>query len=129
MQYVSTSITAESIFFIQSATAENMREKIAQRIALQAAGASSAVSSCEIAGAGDGHTFITRLGFVDEETVDALADVVVRPYLASDERELPKARAAALVGLTGTKQDEPFAGASKGTRFMGLVVVGNRILG
>lgn len=128
MQYVPVSIATEQVFFIQSASAEDMRDRIADRIAIQQGTLFQALSACHIGGAGDGHTFMTVLGFVSNATPVALTQVTIRPYLAADAQNLAIARAAAIVGLTGTKQDELFAGASKGHRFMGLVVVGSLII-
>ena len=61
-------------------------------------------------------------------TVDAVIDASVVAYLAADAVELPKARANAVASLPGpaTKVDEPLAGASKGTRFMSVIVLGAR---
>lgn len=131
MQYVAASLASEVVSFEQSADAVDMLARITRRIAQQVLAGLPCLASCELGGAGDGHTFVARLGFMPADTVGALIDVSVRTYLAADAENLAIARAAALASIgppSASKADELIAGSSKGTRFMGLVLYGTPVV-
>jgi hypothetical protein len=90
------------------------------------------VSSIDLAGGGDGHTFVVTItaspvvsggfgGFLP-------ATITVACYLASEAEAIAAARAATFARFFGDGfsqlLDEDLEGASKGTRFMGIMVTG-----
>ena len=132
MQYVSNTACTGSAFtevFVQGATPEDLQAKIAAAIAAYDPGGEQTVlASFDLAGGGDGHTFVARLALATStisasEFPGAVAVPVVLCYMAADAVELPKHRPTAAVDAARI-YDEPVAGASKGTRFMAAIVTG-----
>jgi hypothetical protein len=87
------------------------------------------VSNMELAGGGDGHTFvvsITAAPFVGGGPGGLLpGEIRAACFLASEAEAIVLARAAAIAAMPAppvTIIDELLAGASKGTRFMGLFI-------
>jgi hypothetical protein len=101
------------------------------------------LAALDLAGGGDGHTFVVQITFTTDQAnfLYAAATGVQTPssllagfhagaFLASDASELPRAQDETYARLrTFDTQGHQFsviansfAGASKGTRFMGLVV-------
>src|SRR3972149_3980692 len=122
MQYVDIPLADEVIRFVQSAEAADMQQKVDL---LLAEFVDADVTSFELAGAGDGHTFIARFGFASTNPPTSIFEARAFFYMAADKQHLALARASVLPSV-GTIVDEPFAGASKGTRFMGAILTGGR---
>ncbi len=85
------------------------------------------VSSITLAGAGDGHTFVVVIESAGEADVNGgFLNCATRFYIAADAEELAVARSALSAGIAGNPiADEQLVGASKGTQFMGMVVIGD----
>lgn len=131
-QYATALLSNVTSSFVQAAEADLMASKLN---ALVQTGVP--VLSLTLAGGGDGHTFVAEVaqssstlvvspfGVVDE-------DALIGCYLASDEESLAVAREATVAFMQAQPPpnpndslsffDEQVAGASKGTRFMGLIV-------
>ncbi len=116
--------------FVQSADPVDLSVKINAVMAeIFADSTPQALASLTLAGAGDGHTFIAAITNAPAASVNG---GIITPgaegfcYLAGDAEGLAAARAALVADPVGTPAtaDEQLAGASKGTRFMGMIVVG-----
>jgi hypothetical protein len=133
-----TSVGSAFIRIVQSAEPTDLAARV--NAALQSLstelGPTGRVLGIEIAGAGDGHTFIVEIAAQVAATFNpivlaagayAFAPSVVQAvcYMAADAGELRIARdraiAAGGVALSFVLTEE-IAGASKGTRFMGLIL-------
>jgi hypothetical protein len=129
MQYVSVDVTVETEQFIRASDGLAMQRQLDVALG-PASDEDSGITSAELACGGDGHSFILRIGRVEAEPTGSLSAVKMAVYVASDDRELPKARAAAVVRLNeplAVIRDELFAGGQKGHPFMGIIVTGTPV--
>jgi hypothetical protein len=128
-----------AVAYVEAASPEDLQNKINTVLSLVDS-ALFGVTAITLAGGGDGHTFVALIetapvaninGTPLFGTVSGVQSTVVRCYLAGSEDELVPARLRAgapdsfTVGqltFTWGIVDEQFAGASKGTRFMGMTV-------
>lgn len=139
--------------YVQSADPDDLTRKVrAVLVELAAIGTAPVLVAMNLAGAGDGHTFVVEIQSApDADTNEVAPEIPVtvtngvpspnvvcymagsagtRPFTAPDTpaevNELSAARAAAIArnGFTGqlTQDDELLAGAAQGTRFMGLIL-------
>lgn len=114
--------------YVQSAEPRDLARRItAAFVALNALPGNVLITSVNLAGAGDGHTFVVEI--VAAEAVNVIG-VGLDPgaieafcYMAADAFELALARSRVL-DTTDPIGDEQIAGAAQGTRFMGLVLTG-----
>lgn len=123
MQYIpSIAPGAEFVFFRESSLPADLQAQVAALIAEQNLLTRDHVVSFDLAGGGDGGTFVARVGFQVAGT--GLTNTEIKFYMASDSEALAIARAQAVLGITPNKtiRDEPVAGASQGTPFMGAIV-------
>jgi len=120
--------------FIESADPADMQARVAAALAARS-GSQWALAYVDLAGGGDGHTFVCTLGFAGALIGDGTNPETTRAYffLASEPSALAQARSsvdaqiatlfsapisASSVALIQTLS----AGAAKGTRFMGCTV-------
>ena len=109
---------------VQSAEPDDLAARANAAIAALPAG--YIVVALALAGAGDGHTFtVTIEAGAPADTTGGFqaAPPVITCFLASEQSALLLSRASA-GPAAGTFADTQVAGASKGTRFMGMVVEG-----
>jgi hypothetical protein len=116
--------------FVQSSDPTDLETLVnAQLAAIFAIGTAQAIAAISLAGAGDGDTFVVEITHAPAVSVNGgiITAALCGCYIASDAQELAVARSA-LDAEIGSPipaiADEQLAGASKGTRFMGLVVLG-----
>jgi hypothetical protein len=134
-QYATVLLSDTVTTFIQAAEADLMASKLN---ALLQSDLGTEVISLTLAGAGDGHTFVTEVVTSGNpittgpfSTFDG-EDALIGCYLAASEETLAVARAATVTFMQAQPPpnpgdllvltDEQVAGSSKGTRFMGLIV-------
>ena len=116
--------------YVQSSDPVDLAARInAQLAAIFALGTAQAIASISLAGAGDGDTFVVEITHAAAASVNGgiITAALGACYAAGDAESLAVARAAvdAEIGAPiPAIADEQLAGASKGTRFMGLVVLG-----
>jgi hypothetical protein len=126
---------ATSIHYVESADAADLQAKAQAVIDSQASALT--LSFIDIAGGGDGHTFVMRLHFVNTVTGSGIGVPVeianIFVYEASQAVALQEARRALQAQLavlfdTLSQGSQLFvmqtvlAGAQKGTRFMGALI-------
>jgi hypothetical protein len=131
-QYATAELSDVTNSFIQAAEASELAARL--NAVLQDTGGGSAVLSLHLAGGGDGHTFVVAIERSESVTGGtALTDEnLIGCYLAASESELAVAKDACVAamlalpppsgGETLAVVDDQIAGASKGTRFMGMIV-------
>jgi hypothetical protein len=109
---------------VQSAEPGDLQDRANAAIASLPAG--YVVVGLTLAGAGDGHTFTVTIeaGLAQEVTGGFAEPPIVTCFLASEAEAMLLARQPAGPVIGGIFADTQVAGASKGTRFMGLVVNG-----
>lgn len=113
--------------YFQSSSPDDLQTAInAYLIALLGPSPAQAVSSITLAGAGDGHTFVVLIESAAATDVNGgFVNCATQFYIAADAEELAVARSAVSAGIaTNPLADEQLAGSSKGTQFMGMVVIG-----
>lgn len=113
--------------YFQSASPEDLQKAINDYLAsILGPSPAVAVSNITLAGAGDGHTFVVLIeSALGTEVNGGFLNCTTRFYIAADAEELAVARSAVSAGIaTNPLADEQLAGASKGTQFMGMVVIG-----
>jgi hypothetical protein len=108
---------------VQSADAADLQLLASAAIAALPAG--YVVTNITLSGAGDGATFTVTIdaGLSADVTGGFVTPPTVECFLGSDASALARARVLASP-LSGVFADTQVAGASKGTRFMGMVVKG-----
>ena len=125
-----TDSTNATVVFVESAQADDLQLRANKAIlAIYTASPARAISAITLAGGGDGHTFVVLIESAPATDVDG---GLVNPnggclcYLASENEALSIARAVSFAQLPADEPviDEQLAGSAKGTRFMGLIVVG-----
>lgn len=132
MQYATAELSTVTSTFVEDAEAVGMAERL--NVILQAASGGNSILALSLAGGGDGHTFVTSVERSPSPLIGVSLDEdnLIGCYLAASEEELGVAKAACVAamlastppsqGLTLRIVDEQLAGASKGTRFMGMLV-------
>jgi len=119
-----------SVVFVESAEADDLEDLVnAELAAIFAASPARAVSGMSLAGGGDGHTFVVEIESAQASAVVGgitASGARVRCYLAGENEALAIVRAA--IPITDVIVDEQVAGAAKGTRFMGLVLLGGGVV-
>lgn len=113
--------------YFQSASPDDLQTQVNDYLAsLLGPSPAQALSSITLAGAGDGHTFVVVIESAAEGDVNGgFLNCTTRFYIAADAAELAVARSAVSAGIASNPlADEQLAGASKGTQFMGMVVIG-----
>jgi hypothetical protein len=110
---------------VQSAEPGDLQDRTNAAISSLPAG--YIVVGLTLAGAGDGHTFTVTVeaGLAQDATGGFLSPPAVTCFLASEAEALLLARQPAGPQVGGVFADTQVAGASKGTRFMGMVVNGS----
>ncbi len=121
--------------FVEAAEASVMTARMTAAIAEIADAAEGNIIGIDLAGGGDGHTFVASIDVSSDPIGTGLLEAEstrIGCYLASSEEELPVARSAAVAvllaetapveGETLVMIDEQLVGASKGTRFMGMII-------
>ncbi len=131
-QYAVAELSDVTNSFIQAAEPDELASRL--NAVLQDTLGGNVVLSLELAGGGDGHTFVVG---VERSTTPGLGtplddDNLIGCYLAASESELAVAKdacVAAMLALTPPVEgqtlevvDDQLAGAAKGTRFMGMIV-------
>lgn len=115
---------------IQSADPTDMQTRL--NAALTALAIGSVITAIDLVGAGDGATFLATVTYTPAtDPANAPAGIVkggatsvqVRCWVAGDGTQFGVQRALALTGVTAVISDEITAGASQGTRLMGLAVI------
>lgn len=114
--------------FVQSADPVDLQNRVNAALAtLNADPNALLVIAMNLAGAGDGHTFVVEILATTPVNVASgtpfdPAAATVRCYMAADAFELAVQRGRVLP-LTTAIADEQLAGAAQGTRFMGMIVL------
>jgi hypothetical protein len=120
---------------LQSADAADLQDKVNSYIASLDA-LTTLITDITLAGAGDGHTFVVLVESAPQGSVQGglpcgnsggIAPSLVRCFLAGTAEELLRAQTAtgvpaSVLGVGYSAMDVQMAGASKGTRFMGMTV-------
>lgn len=118
--------------FVQAATAPEMQSLMTAALAAIADAGAGNVIGITLAGAGDGHTFVTDIQVSSESSFYEASNLRVGCYLAGTAEELAVARTSVLAALLAETPpfggavldliDEMLVGSSKGTQFMGMIV-------
>ena len=124
--------------FVQSADPDDLRRRVNEAIValnlrIQSFGPPPIFVALNLAGAGDGHTFVVEIIEAPPPILTPVGGLgllfAITPrvvcYMASSREELPVQRAAALAraGLAiATLEDEQVAGSEQGQRFMGMIL-------
>jgi len=132
--YNTTSLLSDLIspVFVQAATAPEMQALMTAALAAIALAAEGNVIGITLAGAGDGHTFVTEIEISSNSIVYEADRLRVGCYLAGTGEDLAVARAPVLAALLTEAPpfqgaelnllDEMVVGSAKGTQFMGMIV-------
>jgi hypothetical protein len=119
-----------TVQFVESAQADDLESRVNAKLAeLFAADPARAVSGITLAGGGDGHTFVVEIESALASAVDGgitASGARVRCYLASENEALAVVRS--VIPITDVIVDEQVAGAAKGTRFMGIILLGGGVV-
>ncbi len=118
--------------FVQAATAPEMQSLMTAALAAIATAGEGNVIGITLAGAGDGHTFVTNIQVSGNSQFYEADSLRIGCYLAGTGEDLAVARAPVLAAMLaeappfqGAVQDlidEMVVGSSKGTQFMGMIV-------
>lgn len=117
-------VSADSAFslVVESADADDLARRV--NAAIASLPGTYTVIALTLAGAGDGHTFTVTIeaGLIADVTDGGFSSPpTVLCYLAADAEALERVQR---LPPSGTLVDTQIAGSSKGTRFMGMVVLG-----
>ena len=113
--------------YFQSASPDDLETLVNDYLASILGGEPAlAIASITLAGAGDGHTFVVLIESALASAVNGgFTNCATRFYIAADAGELAVARSAVSAGIASNPlADEQLTGASKGTQFMGMVIIG-----
>jgi len=116
--------SAGVVVFVESAAPDDLASRANAAIAAIPAG--NLISDITLAGGGDGHTFVVLIEYGPTADVDAGLDPAttsVKCYMAAQQQALAAVRSVLAMTLGGIVADEQMAGGSKGTHFMGLLVL------
>jgi len=123
-----TNPASVAVKFVESAQADDLQARVNAVLAdIFAASPVRVVTDITLAGAGDGHTFVVLIESALASAVNGglPGPASVQCYLASENEALAIARGQQ--PLSGPLADEQLVGSAKGTRFMGLSVLGTPI--
>jgi hypothetical protein len=119
---------------VQAATAPELQELMMAALAAIALAGSGDVIGVDLAGAGDGHTFVGEINVSNSPLGTFYEPDVMRVgcYLAGTAEELALARIPVLAAMVAEPPpdpgqelvfiDEMVVGAAKGTQFMGMLI-------
>jgi hypothetical protein len=120
--------------FVQAATAPELQALMTAALAQIASDDDGNVIGVNLAGAGDGHTFVAEINVSSAPlgTSYEASDMRASCYLAGTAEELAVARVPVLAAMAAetpprdgaslTFVDEMVVGSSKGTQFMGMII-------
>ncbi len=120
--------------FVEATEASEMQRLLAAELADIDANVDGNITGVNLAGAGDGYTFVTEIDVSNDPSGTAYEAASMRLgcYSASSAEELARARVPVVAAMLAEAPpvqgqeldivDEQIVGASKGTRFMGLIV-------
>jgi len=121
---LSPAATSAASVFVESALPADLAARATTAIA--AIANTRLITAINLAGGGDGHTFVVEIesALIADVTTGGLvpSSTQVQCYMAAQSEALALARSRVSVPSNRSILDEQLAGASQGTRFMGLIV-------
>jgi hypothetical protein len=125
-----TNPATAAVVFVESALPDDLENLVNIELAnIFAASPARAVSGISLAGGGDGHTFVVEIESARATAVDGgitASGARVRCYMAAENEALAIARSS--IPISDVIVDEQVAGAAKGTRFMGIILLGGGVV-